>query len=84
MFPGFPTRLRKDILTQFQKEIDNHTRDRTQKYKVNVMDPPTRKNAVFCGASVCANVMGGNPEFWITKEQYDDAGTRELIHNDGL
>jgi len=37
MFPGFPTRLKTDILNKFALEIANKTRDKTQKYKVNVV-----------------------------------------------
>ena len=93
MFPGFPTRLSTDIANQFKKEMAENKRSKTQKYKIGVIvsphaiktqDSPTRKNAVFIGAAVCASVMGNNPNFWITKEQYEDIGMREAIHNDGI
>eukprot|EP00826_Nyctotherus_ovalis_P058564 TRINITY_DN8059_c0_g2_i20.p3 TRINITY_DN8059_c0_g2~~TRINITY_DN8059_c0_g2_i20.p3 ORF type:complete len:120 (+),score=37.88 TRINITY_DN8059_c0_g2_i20:1061-1420(+) len=84
MFPGFPTRLKTDIMNLFKKQIEEKTRDKNQKYKVNVLDKPNRKNAVFIGASICANVLSGNPGFWVTKEQFEDRTMRELIHQDGL
>lgn len=37
MFPGFPTRLKTDIMNLFKKQIEEKTRDKTQKYKVNVL-----------------------------------------------
>ena len=37
MFPGFPTRLETDITGQFEKEIAEGKRNKTLKYKVNVI-----------------------------------------------
>ncbi len=40
MFPGFPTRLKTDILNQFASEIQDKKRDKSLKYKVNVIVCP--------------------------------------------
>ena len=37
MFPGFPTRLKTDIVNLFSKQIKQGKRDKSQKYKVNVI-----------------------------------------------
>lgn len=47
-------------------------------------DKPNRKNAVFLGASVVAKLMQNNNEFWISKEQFQEGGAREILHQEGL
>jgi actin-related protein 2 len=48
------------------------------KMKIAVEDPPRRKHFVFLGGSVLADVMKDKPEFWITKQEYDEQGLRVL------
>lgn len=47
-----------------------------KKFKINIEDPPRRKHMVFLGGSVLADIMKDKPEFWITKQEYDEQGLR--------
>ena len=45
MLPGFPTRLKTDLMELFKKEVASGKRDKTLKYKVNVVViPPFAKS----------------------------------------
>lgn len=50
--------------------------ERMKKFKINIEDPPRRKHMVFLGGSVLADIMKDKPEFWITKQEYDEQGLR--------
>lgn len=45
-----------------------------QKFKLHIEDPPRRKNLVFLGASVLGGIMENRPDFWVTKEEYQEHG----------
>jgi actin-related protein 2 len=52
--------------------------ERMKKFKISIEDPPRRKHMVFLGGSVLADIMKDKPEFWITKAEYDEEGSRVL------
>ena len=74
MYPGLPSRLEKDIKTRYFNEILNGNQERMKKFKINIEDPPRRKHMVFLGGSVLADIMKDKPEFWISKQEYDEVG----------
>mmetsp|Transcript_25485 Transcript_25485/g.35072 ORF Transcript_25485/g.35072 Transcript_25485/m.35072 type:complete len:267 (+) Transcript_25485:406-1206(+) len=78
MYPGLPSRLEKDIKDRYLKEILKGNVERMKKFKITVEDPPRRKHMVFLGGSVLADIMKDRPEFWITKQEYDEHGINIL------
>lgn len=76
MYPGLPSRLEKDIKDRYFNEVLKGNAERMKKFKINIEDPPRRKHMVFLGGSVLADIMKDKPEFWITKQEYDEQGLR--------
>lgn len=78
MYPGLPSRLEKEIKGRYLKEILKGDKSRLSKFKLRIEDPPRRKHMVFLGGSVLADIMKDRPEFWITKQEYQDEGMKVL------
>mmetsp|Transcript_1442 Transcript_1442/g.1273 ORF Transcript_1442/g.1273 Transcript_1442/m.1273 type:complete len:394 (-) Transcript_1442:1203-2384(-) len=78
MYPGLPTRLEKDIKDRYLRDVLKGNVERLKKFKIKIEDPPRRKHMVFLGGSVLADIMKDKPEFWITKQDYDEQGIRAL------
>jgi len=49
-----------------------------QKFKIRIEDPPRRKHMVFLGGAVLADIMKDKPDFWMTREEYQEKGLRVL------
>ena len=49
-----------------------------QKFKIRIEDPPRRKHMVFLGGAVLADIMKDKDNFWITKQEYQEKGTKCL------
>lgn len=49
-----------------------------QKFKIRIEDPPRRKHMVFLGGAVLADIMKDKADFWMTREEYQEKGTRVL------
>lgn len=79
MYPGLPTRIDKDIKERYLKEVLKGDKKRLHKFRLNVEDPPRRKNMVFLGASVLGGIMKDSPEFWLDKEEYQELGADAAI-----
>eukprot|EP00750_Incisomonas_marina_P008022 INCI15162.1.p1 GENE.INCI15162.1~~INCI15162.1.p1 ORF type:complete len:442 (+),score=88.98 INCI15162.1:110-1327(+) len=76
MYPGFPTRLEKDLTELYLKNVLNGNKRGLRKFKLHIEDPPRRKNLVFLGASVLGKIMEGRPDFWVTQEEYKESGAK--------
>lgn len=50
----------------------------SQKLKIKIEDPPRRKDMVFIGGAVLAEVMKDKPNFWITNQEYQEEGKNVL------
>jgi len=77
MLAGFPSRLEKEVTDLYVAKVLKGDRARLKKSKVKIKieDPPRRKNIVFMGGSVLANLMKDvEDEFWISKEAWDEHG----------
>ena len=49
-----------------------------QKFKIRIEDPPRRKDMVFIGGAVLADVMKDKETFWMSREEYAERGVRVL------
>ncbi|KAK2943423.1 putative Actin [Blattamonas nauphoetae] len=79
MFPGFPTRLEKELKGLYVKNVLKGKKDGKLKVKIHIEDPPRRKFFVFTGASVLAEVGKDAPEFWITRQEYLEKGVDAVV-----
>ena len=78
MYPGLPSRLEKEMRELYLTEVLKGDTARLAKFKLRIEDPPRRKHMVFLGGSVLADIMKDRPEFWISKEEWDEQGERIL------
>ena len=74
MYPGLPSRLEREIKQLYLERVLNGDVDRLQKFKIRIEDPPRRKDMVFIGGAVLADVMKDKPNFWLTKQSYEEIG----------
>eukprot|EP00461_Guttulinopsis_vulgaris_P003878 UN03879 len=83
MYPGLPSRLEKEMKQLYLDEILKGDKDRLKKFQLKIEDPPRRKNMVFLGGSVLAQIMDQAPEYWIFKSEYDECGNSILTRKFG-
>jgi len=79
MFAGLPSRLEKDVKELWIENVAKGDRSRVGKFKLKIEDPPRRKNMVFLGGSVLADIMKEQDEFWLSKEDYEEKGAVRAI-----
>lgn len=72
MFPGFPTRLGKELKDLYVEKLGKGRKFEDIGIDINIVDPFSRKHAVFIGGSILAAAMGEGD--WITKKDYDEKG----------
>ena len=76
MYPGLPSRLEKEMKDLYLKRILKGDEKALQKFQLRIEDPPRRKHMVFLGGSVLADIMKDRPEFWISKQEWEEQGER--------
>jgi actin-related protein 2 len=74
MYPGFSSRLEKEIRELYLTKVLKGDTERLSKFKLSIEDPPRRKHMVFLGGAVLADIMKDKKEFWITREEYLEKG----------
>lgn len=74
MYPGLPSRLEKEMRSQYLEHVLKGDKKRLSKFKLRIEDPPRRKHMVFLGGSVLADIMKDRPEFWISRQEWDEHG----------
>lgn len=83
MYPGLPSRLEKEIRRLYLTNVLKGNEDGLKRLKLKIEDPPRRKHMVFLGAAVLADIMKDKPEFWVTKKEWEEEGTRILTKKCG-
>ena len=79
MYPGLPSRLEHDLRALYLRDVLRGDKSRAGKLKLHIEDPPQRKHMVFLGASVLGDIMASRPEFWISREMYQEEGAARLV-----
>ena len=80
MFPGFPSRLLKEIQNVYVEKSLKNVKDKTIKIHINIIDSPRRRYSTFIGATVLANTYNNKSrgeigeEYWISKQDWDEVG----------
>merc|ERR1712213_158782 len=78
MYPGLPSRLEREIKQLYLERVLKGDTAALSKFKIRIEDPPRRKHMVFMGGSVLADIMKDRAEFWISKAEWEEQGTRIL------
>lgn len=78
MYPGLPSRLEKEVKQLYLTRVLNGNPERLSKFKVRIEDPPRRKNMVFLGGAVLADIMKNMDSFWVTRQEWEEQGVRAL------
>ncbi|ETO23469.1 actin-related protein 2 [Reticulomyxa filosa] len=79
MFAGLPSRLERDMKELWVERVAKGDRNRLSKFKLKIEDPPRRKNMVFLGGSVLADIMKEQPDFWLSKEEWKEKGPQRAM-----
>ena len=78
MYPGLPSRLEREIKQLYLERVLKNDIDKLNKFKIRIEDPPRRKDMVFIGGAVLAEVMKDKDNFWMSKQEYEDQGINVL------
>ncbi|CCJ29936.1 unnamed protein product [Pneumocystis jirovecii] len=78
MYPGFPTRLEKELKQLWLTNALNGDPTRFNKFKIRIEDPPRRRHMVFLGGAVLANIVKDNDNMWVTRNDWSEYGKRAL------
>lgn len=50
----------------------------SQKFRIRIEDSPSRKDLVFIGGAVLAEVMKDRDTFWMSRQEYEEKGVNIL------
>jgi actin-related protein 2 len=79
MYPGFGTRLERELETLYQERILKGRPDKSAKDVIRIEAPPRRKNMVFLGGAVYANLVKDAPTQWISRQDYQEQGSERCV-----
>lgn len=78
MYPGLPSRLEREIKQLYLERVLKNDNNKFSKFKIRIEDPPGRKDMVFVGGAVLANVSKDRDNFWMSKLEYQEQGLNVL------
>lgn len=78
MYPGLPSRLEREIKQLYLERVLRGNTEKLSKFKIRIEDPPRRKNMVFLGGAVLADVMKDKDQFWMSREEYLEKGVKVI------
>jgi len=86
MYPGFPTRLEREIKRLYLQRVLKGNKEGMKKLKsaLHIEDPPRRKHMVFLGGAVLADIMKDRDDFWISRQEWQERGAAALQKCGGL
>lgn len=79
MYPGFPTRLERELERLYTERILKGHGDQSKKSIIRVEAPPRRKHFVFLGGAVYANIMKDAQAAWISRQDYLEQGIDRCV-----
>ena len=80
MFPGYASRLLKEIKKVYKEKALNNVENKEIKINIDVIDSPRRKHSVFIGATILANFYNlKDVGYWITKQEYEECGEQIIL-----
>lgn len=78
MYPGLPSRLEREIKQLYLQRVLKNDTSKLNKFKIKIEDSPRRKDMVFMGGAVLAEITKDRDSVWITKEEYEEKGLSVL------
>lgn len=78
MYPGLPSRLEREIKQLHLERVLKGDVQKLSKFKIRIEDPPRRKDLVFIGGAVLAEVTKDKDDFWMSKQEYQEKGVKVL------
>ncbi|KAL4237463.1 Actin-related protein 2 [Mactra antiquata] len=78
MYPGLPSRLERELKQLYLERVLKGNTEALSKFKIRIEDPPRRKHMVFLGGAVLADIMKDKPDFWMTRQEYEEKGIKVL------
>ncbi|XP_015598174.1 actin-related protein 2 isoform X2 [Cephus cinctus] len=78
MYPGLPSRLEREIKQLYLQRVLKNDTTKLGKFKIKIEDSPRRKDMVFMGGAVLAEITKDRDSFWITREEYEENGLNVL------
>ncbi|EDX18098.1 GD15743 [Drosophila simulans] len=78
MYPGLPSRLEREIKQLYLERVLKNDTEKLAKFKIRIEDPPRRKDMVFIGGAVLAEVTKDRDGFWMSKQEYQEQGLKVL------
>ena len=80
MFPGYASRLLKEIKETYKDKALHNVENKEIKININIIDSPRRKHSVFIGATILANFYNlKDVGYWITKQEYEECGEQIIL-----
>ncbi len=78
MFPGYASRLDKELKKLYVEKTLKNAKDKTIKIPLNIVDSPRRKYSVFIGATVLAKVYNAPAYegYWISRKEWQESGEK--------
>nr|WOD57890.1 Arp2D2 [Drosophila bocki] len=78
MYPGLPSRMEREIKQLYLERVLKNDSEKLAKFKIRIEDPPRRKDMVFIGGAVLAEVAKNRDGFWVSKQEYQEQGLKVL------
>ncbi|KAK2706894.1 actin-related protein 2 [Artemia franciscana] len=78
MYPGLPSRLEREVKQLYLERVLKGDAEKLSRFKIRIEDPPRRKDMVFIGGAVLADVMKNRDDFWIWRHEYEEKGLKVL------
>ena len=79
MYPGFATRLERELEKLYDERILKGQVDKSAKTVICIEAPPRRKNMVFLGGAVYANLVKDTPAQWISRRDFQEHGIDRCV-----
>lgn len=82
MYPGLPSRMEREIKQLYLERVLKGDTSKLGKFSIRIEDPPRRKHMVFLGGAMLADIMKDKPEFWISRQEWEEKGASALFKLD--
>lgn len=78
MYPGLPSRLEREIKQLYLERVLKNDTTTLNKFKIKIEDSPRRKDMVFMGGAVLAEITKDRDAVWMLREEYEEKGLNVL------
>ncbi|XP_033219229.1 actin-related protein 2 isoform X2 [Belonocnema kinseyi] len=78
MYPGLPSRLEREIKQLYLERVLKNDTSTLNKFKIKIEDSPRRKDMVFMGGAVLAEITKDRDAVWMLREEYEEKGLNVL------